>query len=304
MKKNIFKKTVSLCLIITLIFSLTACGDKKKEKPKITEKEKKYVTSAIDEVTNSWKNIFSVSEGKPQSAEIVGTRLIKIKKNDIEDFKDVEAIVDFNLMTGPYGDASYYSGAKRDNTVVFYKDGTTRVFNVLNSYFAKKFDNKFGGVIDKVIDLGSDFNTKNITVRDVGTGEDASVKKAVDALKAEWTKQYKKTKVKDDFTLNIVNTQLIKVHVNNSYKNFKKYFKNISCIVEFEINTNYMDTAPYYMYTEKLNNVIIYKDGTTKVVDHYIDNITAKTYSFDFKGAIETVPLGSKYNENVKLEVK
>ena len=143
MKKMLFKKTLSLCLILSLVFSLTACGDKDEKKPKLTEKEKNYVTTAVNKVTNAWKNTFSVSAGRPQFAEVVNTRLIKIKKNDIEDFKDVETVVEFDLLTGPYGDASYFSTANRDNVVVFYKDGSSKLFNILRAYMAKTYDNKF-----------------------------------------------------------------------------------------------------------------------------------------------------------------
>lgn len=302
MNNMFFKKMISLFLILTLTLSLAACGKDDDEKQTLTDKEKKYVTSAVDLVRKEWKNTFSTNAGRSQFADIVGTRLILIKDNKIDDFKDVEAIVEFNIMTGPYGNVSYYTTANRDNMVVFYKDGTHRLFNILRAYMAKTYDNKFGGVIDKVIDLGSEFNTEDITVKEPGEGEDKYVKQAKEALKTEWTKLYKDKKDCDDYTLNIVNTQLLKFHSSSSYADFKKYFKNVSVIVEFEINTNYYDTAPYYMYTNVTNNVIIYKDGKTKVVNRYINNIADKTYSYDFNGAFETISLGSKYNENIQLK--
>ena len=74
-------------------------------------------------------------------------------------------------------------------------------------------------------------------------------------------------------------------------------------IVEFELISNYHETAPYYFNVWQDNFVIVYKDGTTKVSNNLLNIYRTTTYSTDFSPIIESLEeFHDEYDQILKMK--
>jgi len=92
--------------------------------------------------------------------EIKNTRVIKIKKTDIEEFKDVKYIIEFVLYTDYFGSAPYHSNYRVSNSVIVYNNGDMKVpkKDLLEDYSIKNYIWDYSNIIDNVKDYDDKYN--------------------------------------------------------------------------------------------------------------------------------------------------
>lgn len=143
------KKLYSLLLVLCLIFSLSACGTDKND----------IVSKAVSVLENHWEDLYEDSKVETDGHfEIKNTRVVNIKENNTEEFKNIDYIVEFILYTDYLGSAPYYENVGIDDTVVVYKDGTMEVQrNLINRYRNKYYSNDYD-FIKSIDDYGDKYN--------------------------------------------------------------------------------------------------------------------------------------------------
>ncbi len=144
------KKLYSLLLVLCLIFSLSACETDKND----------IVSKAVSVLENHWEDLYEDSKVETDGHfEIKNTRVVNIKENNTEEFKNIDYIVEFILYTDYFGSAPYYQNASIDDTVVVHKDGTMEVQrNLINLYRSKYYSNDFSDFIKSIDDYGDKYN--------------------------------------------------------------------------------------------------------------------------------------------------
>lgn len=141
-----------------MLFSSVSCGitHQNNNENEIPEKYRKYVSTAVSLINRTWRNRYaSVDETEDKTANIINTRLILIKENDNEYFKDVKAVVEFDIFSNFYGTAPYYFNLLNYDTVTFYKSKSPEVFDLFNRYRNQTYETDYSQFIDSIIDLGS-----------------------------------------------------------------------------------------------------------------------------------------------------
>ena len=151
-------KKISIILLVLALCFLTACSS-----------QKSAVKPAREKLIERWEEIYNNSQKqKDGHFEIINTRVITIKDNDLEDFKDVKYIVEFVLCSDYNGSAPYYSQATISNSVVVYEDGEMKVpnNNLLKVYSMETNKYDYSDIIESIKDYGDDFNiTKKLKVK-------------------------------------------------------------------------------------------------------------------------------------------
>ena len=144
------KKLYSLLLVLCLIFSLSACGTDKND----------IVSKAVSVLENHWEDLYEDSKFETDGHfEIKNTRVVNIKENNTEEFKNIDYMVEFILYTDYFGSAPYYQNVGIDDTVVVHKDGTMEVQrNLINLYRSKYYSNDFSDFIKSIDDYGDKYN--------------------------------------------------------------------------------------------------------------------------------------------------
>lgn len=109
---------------------------------------------------------------------------------------------------------------------------------------------------------------------------------ATKELKKYWEQEYQKMSgdITTDGYFEIKNTRVITLKENDS-----DFFRDVSYIIEYELYTDYMGTAPYYENCAIYNNVVVYKDGSMEVTSNFIRTYRSKTYQTDYTDFIETI---------------
>ena len=147
------KKVCYLLLALCLIFSLSACSN--------DNSQKELVDDAIKELKSTWKDIYDETYVKTDGYfEIKNTRVIEIMKNDIEEFEDVDYIIEFVLYTDYFGSAPYYSYVGMSDSVIVYDNGDMEVsrINLLRVYSSKHYTYDYSDIIEAVNDYGDKYN--------------------------------------------------------------------------------------------------------------------------------------------------
>ena len=140
---------------------------------------------------------------------------------------------------------------------------------------------------------------KGINVTEENT---AYVNKAIDEVKTTWEKRYSEMQEQTKATgyLEIKNTRIIKVNSVDESANGAEFFKNVDCIVEFVLFSDYFGSAPYYVNAGIMDSVAIYKDGTCKMVK--IKDYYARTYDYKLSAInYDVVDLEDKFNQKFDL---
>ena len=117
------------------------------------------VKDATSVMEKYWTDLYLKHDTGDGYFEIKNTRVVYLKDNDTEMFKDVRCIVEYELYTDFYSSAPYYINVGMYNNVVVYNDGTMEVqSNVIRNYFNKTFDYECPDFIDKIEDLKDEYN--------------------------------------------------------------------------------------------------------------------------------------------------
>lgn len=300
------KFSLIVLLIISLVVSLTACSNngKSDKKKKQASNYDKYVAKAIDMVNKEWEEIYKKYSSSDDATKfdntvnIINTRVIGIKENSNKYFKDVDRVVEFEILSDYFGSAPYYLNIHNYDTVVFYKNGDKKIFNIFRDYSAKTYKYDYFDVIDEVVDLGTAYNTETKT-DDLDAEREEYVKKSIKELKSHWRDESKNA----DGTLKILNTRVFTINGKTSYKYYNEYFTGVKAIVEFELYTDFYGSAPYYVNIGKANAVWIMEDGSVKMAEKLIPDIMKKTYVMDLGDLFAEIDnVGAKYNETFDLK--
>lgn len=302
------KKYLSVLLFL-IIVSLSACGTAEDMNGnEISKQDSSYINKAVSVVNKQWKEVYSKNSGTIKSdktVEIINTRIIHIKENSTEEFKDVEAVVEFDILSDYYGSAPYYMNIQQNNSVVFYKDGSNRALDIFRLYRTRKYITDYSDVIDTIVECGTAFNTGKIKTNKTNSDNEKYVTDAIELIKAHWAGKHRDANEPNsgDGTLKIINTKLLLINEKSQYSKFDQYFGEIKAIVEFELYSDYFGSAPYYVNAGTDNMVIFYKNGKAEVSSNYLRNVGIKTYDFDFSDLFsEVFELGSTYNETLNTK--
>ena len=161
-KENEMKKIIALLLVLVLSLALCACNNKIEDDDDDDDKPRRdpIVTKAVDKLEEHWRELYSESDYGSGYFEIKNTRLIKIKENDKEPFKDIRYIVDFMLFTDIYGSAPFYQNTVRESSIVIYKDGTMQVANndIITHYIATTADFDVARFFESIDDFDDAYN--------------------------------------------------------------------------------------------------------------------------------------------------
>ncbi len=147
------KKAISILLALILAVSLCSCSLGKD----------KRVTAAIDTLKEFWTEEYSRDYykeiGSDGHFEIKNTRIIEIKENNTAMFKDVDYIVEFVLFTDYYGGSLYYESTPMYNSVIVYKNGTSKVdSDYVSRYRNTNLSNDYSAFIESIDDFGDKYN--------------------------------------------------------------------------------------------------------------------------------------------------
>jgi len=138
-----------ICISVILSCFLTSCKSDTNT----------MIDDAIKAISKYWSEIYEEDEIGDGYFEIKNTRVIHIKENDIEEFKDVEYIIEFDIYSDYFGSAPYYSNVGVNNNVVVSKDGSMSVVShAIDSYRGRTFNNDFSSFIEKTVDYKDKYN--------------------------------------------------------------------------------------------------------------------------------------------------
>ena len=301
-------KRILCCLLtILMLFSLSSCKKEKKDIDGniISNQDLNYVNKAIDIINQEWETVYSKINQSVQTdnmIEIINTRIIHIKDNNNDYFKDVDAVVEFDLLTDYYGSAPYYMNVNQNDTVVFYKDGSSKLLDIFRTYKLKEFESDFSDIIENIVECGETFNLGNIKTAQVKGKNEKYILDARELIQSEWSRKHRVEGEISDSALNIINTRLILINEKSEYPGFNEYFKDIETIVEFELYEGKFNDKSVYPIENANNTVIFYKDGTTKVTSNYFNKIGNLMFDYDFSDLInEMFYCGISYNQTITL---
>ncbi len=163
-------------------------------------------------------------------------------------------------------------------------------------------------VILSVILLLSVVGCKNNTIKQ---GTDQRVLVAIESLANKWKESYteleeiQEASIEDRY-VQILHTRIVNIKDeldSNNQNEHQDIFEDIDYIVEFELLTNYLGTAPYYMNLKHCDSVIVYRDGKIEVTNNRFKHYSAITFSNDFSAIIESIEdFGSEYNQILDLK--
>lgn len=171
MKK--LKKITVYFACTALLFSLSACGDKKKTENGDGKGSDKRVTDAIVVLSDYWNECYEGRyEGTDKKVEdkyleITNTTIINIKdtveseefSEAIEKFQDIDYIVEFDLRSNYFESSPYHYNVGIANCVMVHKDGTTEVNqNLFNIYRSRTYSSDFSAIIDSIEEFHGEYD--------------------------------------------------------------------------------------------------------------------------------------------------
>ena len=157
------KRLIAILVLIAIIFCFAACGIQKQESSATDTgnlKHHEIVTEATQQLKQYWKQHYKEDDIETDGYfEIKNTRVITIKENEIELFKDVDYIIEYELYTDYMGSAPYYENCGVKNNVVVYKNGTMDVTNsLIRMYRSKTYQTDYSGFIEAIDDYQGQYN--------------------------------------------------------------------------------------------------------------------------------------------------
>ena len=157
------KKCTAIIAVIILVLCFTACGKQDTESAgtnKEIPKHHEIVTEATLQLMEYWKQSYKESGVETDGYfEIKNTRVITIKENEIELFKDVAYIIEYELYTDYMGCAPYYENFGANDNVVVYKNGTMDVVsNLIQAYRNITYQTDYSDFIEAIDDYHGQYN--------------------------------------------------------------------------------------------------------------------------------------------------
>lgn len=143
------------------VYHLEKGGDA--EKAETSSARTETADKAVELLKDQWTSVYH-NESYPIDdgyLEIKNTRVITVKENGNEYFKDIDKIVDFMLLDHYLNmEPSFYSDSGMNHTVIFYRDGHTEVSksDYINLVRGKTYETDYSDVIESIEDLGSTYN--------------------------------------------------------------------------------------------------------------------------------------------------
>ncbi len=131
----------------------------------------------------------------------------------------------------------------------------------------------------------------SLSLTSCSSNKNPMVGKATAELKMHWKNQYKESNIGDGY-FEIKNTRVVHIKENDI-----EMFENVKYIIEYEIYTDYYDSAPYYSNAGIHNNVVVYDDGSMSVETRYIQRYCNAFYNYDVSGFVDkVVDYNDEYN--------
>ena len=149
------KKLLTVLLCITMVLCVTGCK-------RIGDPKDPIIKDAVKLLQEHWADDYSEIDFGDGYFEIKSTRVITIKENDVEMFKDVKYVIEFVLYTDYYGSAPYYMNSTGINdNVIVYNDGSMEVVSrYINTYRAHTYNSDFSDFIESIEDYNDAYNCK------------------------------------------------------------------------------------------------------------------------------------------------
>lgn len=151
--------------------------------------------------------------------------------------------------------------------------------------------------------IGVDISKDSTSSSASGTVQDDNVEIAISALKQHWRTIFADAEETDGH-FEITHTQVLTIDADRKSELASVYDKadDIKYIVQFDLHTDYYGTAPYYPNIRYEDTVIIFKDGSTEIID-LLKNYSARTYSYDYSDFLVKVEdYGSSFNQVFDLD--
>lgn len=121
-----------------------------------------FMLPAIEAIKAEWMELYEASGNMSTTKhlEIRDSRIIHIKENDTELFRNADYVVEFVLFTDYFGSAPYYSNAGMYDSVLVTRDGAITVnrANPFAAYRSRTFTSDFSDIIDSIEELGAAYN--------------------------------------------------------------------------------------------------------------------------------------------------
>lgn len=156
---------IAVVVVLSIVLAVAVLPIEDSDEDKLKE-ENKQIKTAIEMIEESWRDTYesmpaTESIEREHIIEILHTRVINIKDNDVERFENIDFVVEFVLYTDFYGSSPYYvTVPTRPSAVIFYKDGTKEVCegNIITSYIATTGDYTLAEILESVEDYGTEYN--------------------------------------------------------------------------------------------------------------------------------------------------
>lgn len=303
------KRIISLIMAVAMVLCLASCGKKTEEAQTTTEattknaafeslsdEEKGHIDTAYETVRSKLQEVYTnQSSSSDEFFNVVNTRLIRIKENTEERYKDMTAIVEFVIYSDYYSEHPYYINSGMYDTVMFFKDGTVKSIGsdpLIYDYNKTKDINLWHNVVGEIVDLGDYCNTNKQGAVEPSAEYDEMMKKSIEEIKKSWA-LYLSKKGESDRNITIVNSRIIKFKDNDT-----KEFGNVAYVVEFDMYADFYGSGnyPVNQYAESCN-VVFHPDGTYAVNSGYI-NACRTTGSYGSLGDLidSVTEFGTYYN--------
>lgn len=134
--------------------------------------------------------------------------------------------------------------------------------------------------------------------------QDKMIEECIQNVSDAWSEDFKQYEnstfvIDENPTIIIKNTRIIKIKDNNIPE-----FKDVDFVVQFLILSNYHTFAPYYEHTGLYENVIFYKDGTSKVSQsNPFGSASVLTSDPTLQAVVDDVTdLNERYNRTIELK--
>ena len=176
--RSSFLTTVAIFVLAALLFTgVHAAGGNAVRTTVITGNAENAVDDALirkalDLIADSWTELARDNRNDIQSpyVDVRSTRIVRLrenpvregaenKKQTVEELSGVDCIIEFLLYTNYVSD-TYISNTGRKDSVIVYKNGKMEVSdaNLLQLVRGKYFLSDFSGIIEEIVDYGSEYN--------------------------------------------------------------------------------------------------------------------------------------------------
>ena len=145
-----------------LVYGLCTWQPREAAEPEaaVSEETDALVRQAIHHLKAAWRQEYSRLEPGYADGymEIIHTRVITVAPNDLDFWRDITCVVEFQLFSDFLGGAPYYANTGIDDTVTFYADGHCEAgSSPFRAYGSKTFSYQFDW-IEEIQDLGTAYN--------------------------------------------------------------------------------------------------------------------------------------------------